>query len=92
MNLPESIRAGYFELAKDQKGTSGMTMTSLTAFARAEARSLIAAGSSKRDIADAFELLAKECYAVACQERWMNDYALNIADTVRKAVMSVRSK
>ncbi len=91
MVLPERVRAGYFELGKDN-GTSGMILKALTAFARMEARKLIAAGKSKRDVADAFQVLARECYETACREGWMNDYALNIDDVVRRQVMTVRVK
>jgi hypothetical protein len=92
MELPVSIRDGYFELAKDSQGTHGMIMDAVKAFARREARPLIAAGASKRQVADAFRLLAAECYEKACSEGWMNDYALDLADVVRTAVMAVREK
>jgi hypothetical protein len=92
MDLPASVRDGYFELAKDCQGTHGMIMEAVAAFARREARALIAAGESKREVADAFELMAAACYEQACSERWMNDYALDLADIVRKAVMSLRAR
>lgn len=92
MELPASVRDGYFELAKEYQGTHGMIMKAVAAFARREAKPLIAAGASKREVADAFELLAAACYEKACSEGWMNDYALDLADIVRKEVMSVRGK
>ncbi len=88
--LPTEVVDEYFETAKSYGGTSGMILTEMRAFVRKEARKLILAGERKPDVANAFQELARSCCDAAQQEKWGNEYALDICDEVRKAVMSVR--
>ncbi len=88
--VPRQVVDGYFKTAKSHSGTSGMILKTMCAFARKEARELIRSGARKSDVANAFERIAQECYATAQRDKWLNDYALDISDPIRKAVMSVR--
>lgn len=88
--LPTEVVDEYFETAKSQGGTSGMTLKTMCEFVRKEARQVVRAGEPKSDVADAFQKVAQDCYDTAQQEKWTNDYALDISDAVRRAVMSVR--
>ncbi|GDX95206.1 hypothetical protein LBMAG47_08700 [Planctomycetia bacterium] len=92
MKIPSKVRDEYMELGKSFQGTSGMLMKAMQAFTRREARNLLAAGASKPELADGFKQLAADCYEKACREKWMNDYALDLAETVRAAVVSLRAK
>jgi hypothetical protein len=86
------VEKRYRELAESFAGTSGEILTAMRAFVRKEARDVLRDDPtrSKRRLAEEFRAIADRCYEVAVTEKWMNDYALNIGDSIRSAVMSVR--
>lgn len=69
-----------------------MILTEMCRVSRRLARELLADDprQSKRKLADAFREIAEECYQVAVADKWTNDYALGISDSVHKAVMSLK--
>ncbi len=88
--VPKQVVDRYFEMAESLGGTSGPILDAMCVFARQEARELIRLGARKSDVANAFEQIAKGCHATALAEKWGNDYALGISDTIKEEVRRIK--
>lgn len=91
MTLAEA-KSKYFEVGKNYQGTSGDILTEMCKLTRSLGRQLLQDDprQSKRKLAEAFREIAEECHQTAIAEEWMNDYALGIADEVRRAIISLK--